>query len=199
MAGTFLEPAFHDAVQESQRTFRAALKAMSEPGLIQSLGNAPALGILQPATYALCLTLFDGDTPVWLAPAFDTPQVRANLAFHCACPIVDEREQAAFSVIGEEELNDLAAFDQGSDRDPDRSCTLVAQLQHLERGAPTRWQGPGIAAERIVRLPVPDGYWQQRKAAHAFPRGLDVFFTAGRMLVGLPRSTRVLHSMQEVL
>lgn len=199
MTSVFLEPAFHDAVEESQHTFRAALKAMSEPGLIQSLDNAPALDSLAPATYALCLTLFDGDTPVWLAPAFDTPRIRANLAFHCACPIVDEREQAVFSVMGEAELNDLAFFDRGSDRDPDRSCTLVAQLPNLEHGASTRWQGPGIAAERIVRLPVPDGYWQQRKAAHAFPRGLDVFFTAGRMLIGLPRSTRVLHSIQEVL
>ena len=35
--------------------------------------------------------------PLWLAPGLDSPMLRANLAFHCGCPIVAEREQALFA------------------------------------------------------------------------------------------------------
>jgi alpha-D-ribose 1-methylphosphonate 5-triphosphate synthase subunit PhnH len=191
MAQTLLVPAFGDAVHETQQTFRAALKALSEPGLIQSLQDAPALDTLAPATYALCLSLLDNDTPVWLAPPFDTPVVRANLAFHCACPFVNAREAAQFALLTEAELHDLAAFDCGSDRDPDQSCSLLVQLPSLDQGAATTWHGPGIEQERMVRLPIGAGYWQQRQARHAFPRGLDLFFTHGQSLMGLPRSTHV--------
>ena len=87
MNAHLLQPAFVDPVLDAQRGFRAALKALAEPGLIQHLPSAPRLDGLAPATYALCLALLDGDTPVWLAPSFDTPLIRANLAFHCGCPL----------------------------------------------------------------------------------------------------------------
>src|SRR3546814_11267021 len=108
----------------TQGVFRLALSAMSEPGTLQQVDHAVVLDRLAPATYALCLTLFDADTPVWLAPSLDTPVLRANLAFHCACPIVQAREDAEFAVLTAAELADLAGFNAGSDRDPDISCTL---------------------------------------------------------------------------
>jgi alpha-D-ribose 1-methylphosphonate 5-triphosphate synthase subunit PhnH len=46
-------------------------------------------------------------------------------------------------------------------------------------------------------LPLTDGFWREREAHNDFPRGLDVFFLAGNDLLGLPRSTRVAHNVQE--
>lgn len=198
MQDSMLQPAMPDAVMGTQKVFRLALSAMAEPGTMQHVDHVPQLGGLAPATYALCLTLFDADTPVWLAPSLDTPTLRANLSFHCACPVVQAREDAAFAVLTASELDDVSGFNPGTDRDPDLSCTLLVQLDSLEEGAPTSWRGPGILESRLLRLPVPAGFWLRRRQ-HAFPQGLDVFFTVGRELVGLPRSTRVQPAVQGVI
>lgn len=197
MSADLLHAAFDDQVLDSQQVFRAALKALAEPGLVQSLMPPHALEPLAPATYSLCLSLLDGDTRLWLAPAFDTPTVRANLAFHCGCPIVAERASADFALLGTEELADLSGFCAGSERFPDQSCTLLIQLDALEGGAALNWSGPGILGQREVSVPVPAALWQQRGARNDFPRGLDLFFTAGQSLVGLPRSTRIALSTEE--
>ncbi|NWB98619.1 phosphonate C-P lyase system protein PhnH [Pseudomonas gingeri] len=193
-----LQPAFVDPVLDAQRGFRAALKALAEPGLAQSLSTAPSLEGLAPATYALCLALLDMETPLWLAPAFDTPLIRANLAFHCGCPLTTRREEAAFALLGAEDLLDLSGFDHGNDRYPDQSCTLLVQLPALDAGRELSWRGPGIENTRRISLPLPPGFWLERQRREAFPRGLDLLFGAGQQLIGLPRSTRVAHIAEEL-
>ncbi|MNE53520.1 Alpha-D-ribose 1-methylphosphonate 5-triphosphate synthase subunit PhnH [compost metagenome] len=191
MSAQLLQPAFADPVLDAQRGFRAALKALAGPGLIQTLHASPSLEGLAPATYALCLALLDVDTPLWLAPSFDTPLIRANLAFHCGCPLTAKREDARFALLAAEDLLDLSGFDTGNDRYPDQSCTLLIQLPSLDGGAGMVWRGPGIESEHNVALPLADSFWRERELRNEFPRGLDLFFTAGSDLIGLPRSTRI--------
>lgn len=191
MSAQLLQPAFAEPVLDAQRGFRAALKALAGPGLIQTLQATPSLEGLAPATYALCLALLDVDTPLWLAPSFDTPLIRANLAFHCGCPLTTHREDARFALLAADDLLDLSGFDHGNDRYPDQSCTLLVQLPSLDGGAGLCWRGPGIESEHAVALPLADGFWHERERRNEFPRGLDVFFAAGHELIGLPRSTRI--------
>lgn len=194
MNATLLQPAFADPVLDAQRSFRAALKALAGPGIAQTLEPAqqpPALPGLDSATHALCLALLDLDTPLWLAPAFDTPVIRANLSFHCGCPIVSERQHARFALLDASDAHDLSGFDIGNDRYPDQSCTLLMQLPDLHGGARLDWMGPGIEYANSVDLPMPARFWTERAARSPFPRGLDVFFFAGSRMIGLPRSTRV--------
>lgn len=193
-----LQAAFADPVLDAQKCFRAALKALSEPGTRQPLVSVAAIEPLQPASYALCLSLLDNDTPLWLAPAFDTPAIRANLAFHCGCPIVETREDAMFALLDAAALDDLSGFYAGSERYPDQSCTLLIQLEHLDRGPAVSWQGPGIDGSRLVGLPLKPAFWQQRAARNDFPRGLDALFCADGEVLGLPRSTRIGDSLKEV-
>jgi alpha-D-ribose 1-methylphosphonate 5-triphosphate synthase subunit PhnH len=191
MSAQLLQPAFTDPVLDAQRGFRAALKALAGPGLIQTLHATPSLEGLAPATYALCLALLDVDTPLWLAPSFDTPLIRANLAFHCGCPLTVKREDARFALLTAEDLLDLSGFDHGNDRYPDQSCTLLVQLPSLDGGAGLKWRGPGIETEHSVNLPIAEGFWREREQRNEFPRGLDLLFAAGLDLIGLPRSTRI--------
>ncbi len=197
VAGQLLVGGFDDGVTQSQRVFRLALSAMSEPGTVHSVPSPPELEGLHCATYALCLTLLDSATPVWISPLLDTPALRANLAFHCATPFASCREQAQFALLGEADLHDVSGFDPGTDRDPDQSCTIIAQLSALSGGQPGVWRGPGIDGQRKVALPVPKSLFLERKAGRAFPRGLDFIFTAGDSLIALPRSTRVICPIEE--
>jgi alpha-D-ribose 1-methylphosphonate 5-triphosphate synthase subunit PhnH len=200
MNAALLQPAFADPVLDAQRSFRAALKALAGPGVVHTLQAAqrpPALTGLDAASHALCLALLDIDTPLWLSPAFDTPAIRANLAFHCGCPIVTERQHARFALLDGSQLDDLGGFDLGNDRYPDQSCTLLIQLPSLGGGPSLSWSGPGIESENRVALPLASGFWLEREAHNDFPRGLDVFFLAGNDLLGLPRSTRVAQIVQE--
>ncbi|WP_449432456.1 phosphonate C-P lyase system protein PhnH [Pseudomonas putida] len=194
MSATLLQPAFADPVLDAQRSFRAALKALAGPGVAQPLSPSqvpPQLEGLASASHALCLALLDIDTPLWLAPAFDTPAIRANLAFHCGCPIVSDRRSARFALLDDSQLHDLSGFDTGNERYPDQSCTLLIQLPSLHGGQQLAWRGPGIETRNQVSLPLPDGFWQARASCNDFPRGIDVFFVAGSELIGLPRSTQV--------
>jgi alpha-D-ribose 1-methylphosphonate 5-triphosphate synthase subunit PhnH len=194
MNAILLQPAFKDPVLDAQRSFRAALDALARPGVVQTLMPAqlpPALHGLDSATHALCLALLDLDTPLWLAPAFDTPAIRANLAFHCGCPLVSERRDARFALLDGTDAEDLSGFDAGNDRYPDQSCTLLVQLSDLNGGPRLHCSGPGVEQTICTDLPVPERFWGQRAARNEFPRGLDVFFLAGSRIIGLPRSTRV--------
>ena len=76
-------------MRDSQQVFRLVLAAMSEPGSVHDIEvdmTPPAR--LDPATAAVCLTLLDFETPVWLDAAADSDETRAWLRFHCGCPLV---------------------------------------------------------------------------------------------------------------
>ncbi len=189
MNAPVLVPAFADPVLHAQMSFRAALKVMSEPGVVERVDYADALDSMHPATFCLALTLFDDDTKVWLSPSLDTPAVRANLAFHCACPVVADPAEADLAVIGAQDVAYLAQFRTGTDRDPEMSCTVIIQLASLTEGAPVVLRGPGIESERDIAVPLCEQFWQLRNELTQFPRGLDFFMASQREIMALPRST----------
>ena len=92
-----IHAAFSSPVHDTQQCFRAALGALAEPGHICYIPALPctAPSGLPAGLYALCLTLFDTDTPVWLSPRFRHPAIQTNLAFHTGCPFTDDRATAA--------------------------------------------------------------------------------------------------------
>jgi len=189
MNAPVLVPAFEDPVLNAQTSFRAALKAMSEPGIVTQLDFADALEQMHPATFSLALTLFDDETKVWLSPTMDTPAIRANLAFHCACPVVDESQQADLAIIAADDVDCLNQLRTGTDRDPELSCTVIIQLDSLQGGRSVVLKGPGIESEREIAPPLNDAFWASREQVNEFPRGLDFFMTSQRQLMALPRST----------
>lgn len=182
-----------DPVLDSQAVFRAVLTAMARPGRVVDV-PAP-LDVPPPlptAAAALCLTMVDFETPVWLdAPL---PDVAAYLRFHCGAEIVENPGAARVAVVTHPlRMPPLAAFDAGSHEYPDRSATLVIAVETLETGTGHRLTGPGIDGEVRLRAGgLPDRFWPEWQANHAcFPRGVDVLLAAGPWIAGLPRSTRV--------
>ncbi|ARU89210.1 phosphonate C-P lyase system protein PhnH [Pseudomonas sp. M30-35] len=190
-------------VLKVRASFSLARQAMAAPGQIQRADEWMYVqSPLDEATFALCVALLDVDSQVWLGPSLDTPGLRMALAIHCGCTFVELRQAARFALLGVAELDNLADFDNGLDACPGRACTLIVQLDNLAAGPELRWRGPGIKQVqrngvidvRRVRLPLAETFWEQRSARNNFPQGLDIYFSAGRQLLALPRSTHVFAS-----
>jgi alpha-D-ribose 1-methylphosphonate 5-triphosphate synthase subunit PhnH len=189
---TELKPGLSDPVHDSQRLFRSLLTALAHPGRPVELAGAPeGPQPLDPATTAAALTLLDLDTPLWIDWIADTPQLRAYLKFHCGCPIVERSLTAAFGLVTDpENMPRLALFAQGLDQYPDRAATLLLQLPGLEGGPAVTLRGPGIRDSiEIAPDGLPGWFWNDwRLNAAQFPLGVDIFFTCGETVIGLPRS-----------
>ncbi|MDP1748535.1 MAG: phosphonate C-P lyase system protein PhnH [Reyranella sp.] len=185
---------FVDPPHESQRVFRGVLEAFAHPGRIVTVVDAPQppRGLYR-ATAAFLLTLADRDTPLWLAPEFDTPEVGDFIRFHTGAPIVGGRAEAAFAVQAHDQLLLFDTFSIGTDTYPDRSATLVVEVPALGAGPARTWRGPGIDGQASVAVAGLDHvFWNDWAANHSlFPCGVDVVFAAGSQLLALPRGITV--------
>ncbi|GAB4367878.1 MAG: phosphonate C-P lyase system protein PhnH [Kiloniellaceae bacterium] len=187
-----LKPGFADPVHGAQRLFRGLLTALAHPGRAVEISD-PVEGPvpLDPATTAAALTLLDYDTPLWIDWIADTPPLRAYLKFHCGCPIVARSQDAAFALVTDPaNMPRLALFAQGVDQYPDRAATLLLQVPALTGGPAVTLSGPGIKdSARVAPAGLPDWFWNDwRLNAAQFPLGVDIFFTCGTTVIGLPRS-----------
>ena len=187
---------FADKVRSAQSTFRAVMDAMARPGTVQRIAawlDAPPP--LTAATAAIALTLFDHDTTIWLDGAFaGSPHVARWLRFHTSAPITTEARFATYALIGDPlALPDLDGFALGTDEYPDRSTTLILQLETLTKGPTLHLTGPGIKDSAILQatgLPT-DLAAQRAQNQKIFPRGVDFLLVAGDGVAALPRTTRV--------
>jgi alpha-D-ribose 1-methylphosphonate 5-triphosphate synthase subunit PhnH len=181
---------FSDPTLNAQATFRCLLEGIAHPGRIVTVPGGlpvPPAPLLPPA-YASALTLLDFETPLWLDPALATPAVIDSLRLQCGCPIV-EASKASFALLAGTG-GPLAAFDPGTPEYPDRSATLIWQVERLEAGRGVRLSGPGIrTGTRLHVEGVPADFWAQFATNHQqFPLGVDVVFVTDDRLAALPRS-----------
>lgn len=186
---------FADPTLDSQAVFRAVLTALARPGQVVAadVSESPPPPLM-PATAAIGLTLFDLSTPVWVAPDLASPSATEYLAFHTGCTLAPAPEAAAFAILaGDDILDDLPRFALGTPEYPDRSSTLIVQVETLTAGHGLRLTGPGIEHEhRLSVTGVASGFWDfVRRNAQLFPLGVDFILVAGDRLACLPRTTRV--------
>ena len=196
MRQAHIDGGFAAPVLDAQATFRAVMDALAQPGTVQALDCAarpPAP--LSPTAAAIALTLCDHDTPIWLDPALRAGEaVAAWLGFHCGAPLAHTPAEAHFAFAAEPAaLIALDNFAQGSQDYPDRSTTLILQVDSLDAGEPLTLEGPGIeTAARIAPSPLPRHFaeqWRQNNAR--FPRGVDLVLAAPGRIAGLTRTTRI--------
>jgi alpha-D-ribose 1-methylphosphonate 5-triphosphate synthase subunit PhnH len=191
-----LPAGFADKVLSAQSTFRSVMDAMARPGSVHRI--AVAVGTPAPmmrGTAAVALTLFDHDTPVWLDPAMsETSNVTKWLKFHTGAPVVAESSVCHFALIGDAQaLPALDRFAFGSNEYPDRSTTLILQVESLTQGVACELRGPGIDGVASLTATIRPADLFERLAVNAalFPRGIDVVLVADDAIVALPRTTRI--------
>jgi alpha-D-ribose 1-methylphosphonate 5-triphosphate synthase subunit PhnH len=195
---TFAElPAgFADKVLSAQSTFRSVMSAMARPGSVQPIAvSVGAPDGMMRGTAAVALTLFDHDTPIWLDGAMAaTSEVARWLKFHTSGPVVGDASIASFALIGDaKNLPALDRFAFGSNEYPDRSTTLIVQVESLSQGAAYELRGPGIDGTAILQATIQPRDLFARLAINAalFPRGIDVVLVDDASIVAIPRTTRI--------
>jgi alpha-D-ribose 1-methylphosphonate 5-triphosphate synthase subunit PhnH len=191
-----LPAGFADKVLSAQSTFRSVMDAMARPGSVQRIAAAAGTpsSVMRGAA-AIALTLFDHDTPVWLDPMMsETLDVAKWLKFHTGAPVVRDSSICSFALIGDAKaLPALDRFAFGSNEYPDRSTTLILQVDSLTQGPSFELRGPGIDGTAILQATIQPHDLFERLAINAalFPRGIDVVLVHDDSIVAIPRSTRL--------
>ena len=191
-----LPAGFAGKVLSAQATFRSVMDAMARPGSVQrvtAVSGAPAA--MMRGTAAIALTLFDHDTPVWLDPLLsETSDVGKWLKFHTSAPVIAGSSICSFAVIGDARaLPALDRFAFGTNEYPDRSTTVILQVESLTQGTVFELRGPGIDGTAMLRATLQPADLFERLAINAtmFPRGIDVVLVADDAVVAIPRTTRL--------
>jgi alpha-D-ribose 1-methylphosphonate 5-triphosphate synthase subunit PhnH len=188
MNAVTLDPAF-----VSQAAFRAAMDCFARPGDIRTL-SAAAPSPLAPASAALIACLADYETPVWLDDTLaGAPAVAEWIRFQTGAPICAEPGVCAFALIGDSAaMPAFTDFAQGSEEYPDRSATVIVQVDRFA-GDGFDLQGPGIKGTRHISAePLPVDFAARLRANRdLFPRGIDLILVAADKVLALPRSVRL--------
>lgn len=159
---------------------------MARPGRIFAVMGAEPPAPISVAAGVALLTLTDATTPLHLAGAADCEALRGWVGFHSGAPLV-AADQAQFALGTWDALQPLSRFRIREPSYPDRSATLIVELNRLEaQGA--RLTGPGIETEARLSLPETAAFRANRAL---FPLGFDCILTCGARLAALPRSTNV--------
>lgn len=192
-----LAPAFAEPVLDAQSVFRAVMNAMARPGRVQPLAcELVAPWPLSASAASVALALFDYETPVWLdRPLSEADDVVRWLRFHTGAPITGDSRAAAFAVIADAaNVPDFNTFALGTPDYPDRSTTLILQVDNLSDGETLQLAGPGIDGTHAFKgRQFPDNLAGRLTANHSlFPRGIDLLFATENSVAAIPRSTHVL-------
>ena len=191
-----LPPAFADKVLSAQSTFRSVMDAMARPGSVQRIvPMAGAPGPMMRGTAAIALTLFDHDTPLWLdARMVESSDLVKWLKFHTGAPVVRDCSIASFALISDgTALPPLDRFALGTSEYPDRSTTVIIQVDSLATGRSFELHGPGIDGVATLQASIkPFDLFERLRVNEAlFPRGIDVVLVADDAAIAIPRTTRV--------
>ena len=102
-------------------------------------------------------------------------------------------EAATFAVIADPlAMPSFSAFALGNHDYPDRSVTLLVQVERFGDGEAMRLSGPGLARPRdFSATPLPGDFIARLHVNRAlFPRGVDIILASDDGVAALPRSVR---------
>ncbi|MGE0698447.1 MAG: phosphonate C-P lyase system protein PhnH [Hyphomicrobiaceae bacterium] len=189
-------PGLHDPVDDAQRIFRAAMNALARPGRVHHLVDLPSPPPpFNKVACALILALADHETQVWLDEPFARDgAAEAHIRFHTGARIVRDPAASTFAIVSDpRRMAPMSTFSKGSLQYPDRSTTVIVQLESLHEGPGLTLRGPGIeTSTRLAAAPLPTWFRTAMAENRAlFPCGIDVLLASTTSLAGLPRTTAI--------
>jgi alpha-D-ribose 1-methylphosphonate 5-triphosphate synthase subunit PhnH len=119
----------------------------------------------------------------------DCAELRGWVAFHTGAPLAS-RAECQFALGRWGDLTPLDGYAIGTSEYPDRSATLIVEVETLAATGLTAsvLTGPGIRDSARLCLPEKAAFQANHRL---FPLGLDFLLTCGNRLAALPRSTQI--------
>jgi alpha-D-ribose 1-methylphosphonate 5-triphosphate synthase subunit PhnH len=191
-----LAPAFDDPALASQAVFRTVMEAIARPGLPRPLPSGLAVPPpLSKTAAAVALTLLDYETPFWLDQGLAAAcEVAPWFTFHTGAPQAADSARATFAFVSDPaKMPAFDAFSPGCLEYPDRSTTLVVQVESFGHGDALKLSGSGIPGTRnFSAQPLPPDFRARLIAnREMFPRGVDLILVSEDAVAALPRSIRI--------
>ena len=179
------------SAQKQANIFRSVLTAMSYPGRIVDFKidtQTPPVG-LSSEMAAVLLMLCDFQTPIWMKTK--TPEIEKFLKFYTGAPITTKKAEATFAIVhSSDTFSSLSEFAQGTHEYPDRSTTVLLQVEQLIDIGNIELTGPGIATKTNFNAGnLAPTFWNDVIANHPnYPLGIDLIFVAKNRIAAIPRS-----------
>jgi alpha-D-ribose 1-methylphosphonate 5-triphosphate synthase subunit PhnH len=189
-----IEASSLSSAHDQAKIFRMVLEAMSHPGRIVEFKTPPLkppLG-LSAEMASLVFTLCDFQTPIWMTSK--TAEIEKFIKFHTGAAFADAASTATFIVADtKDKLSPFEDFAQGTHEYPDRSSTLLIQVEAITNSGSVALMGPGIAGQTFLNVKKLDTmFWEGLNDNHAqYPLGVDVIFVTQGKIAAIPRSTHI--------
>lgn len=176
-------PAHTETEAANRNTFLALMWALSYPGRIYTLTDAPSRSFVSIAS-----ALLDLET------SFYTPDPALEMTLRQTTARPATIATAAYIFFSSVTESDLTLFEQASVGDmlfPDKAATLILGCT-FGSGPLLALSGPGVNDIATVHVSgLPPGFWALRERMRRYPLGWDIFLVAGADLIGIPRSSAV--------
>ena len=186
-------PGFSNPILDSQAVYSTLMSAMSEPAKVFELNKyCDGPQGLYPTTAAIALTLFDNDTKIFHTSSLDDAQDWVR--FHCSAPSTQQEHNADYAIVSKaSHVLDFSKLAIGTPEYPERSTTLIFEVESLEDGACFEARGPGI--ENIHLFSVKGIHEECEEVVtnnHGlFLQGLDCILVSSTSILCLPRTTKL--------
>ncbi|QIB74262.1 phosphonate C-P lyase system protein PhnH [Halogeometricum borinquense] len=177
-----------DPVHDTQATFRALVDATSRPGTVEQIPTTSARDAIVSTLVDHEVSLYGGDET--LRTALKRESRLDDAPF----------EEADVLVVDGHTDGRVIDAKRGTLKEPSEGATLIYEVDSVggdaeaaEAGLTLTLSGPGIPGNRTVAVSgVPaDEIAAINDAQSTYPRGVDVYLTAGKKVVSLPRSANV--------
>lgn len=181
-----------DEVFDSQKVFRKALEALSNPGRTLSIAEqSEKLYGEQPGLLALAMTLLDASVS-FCAP--DDAELTEQILLHThAAPVDAQEADFLFCTRAENLTACIEAAKCGTLADPHTGATILVRVPQ-EESVRVRLSGPGVdgALETEVPRDVLAAIRTRNAQAYEYPQGVDFFFLLpGDTILAIPRLVRM--------
>ena len=186
MTNSYFSGGFKNKSIDAANSFRTLMDLLAHPGKIVSLDLCTPPKPLSVSAGTILLTLCDSETPIYLTQNYAVNNVKDWITFHTGAGFVDQSE-ACFAFGSWNELLPLTNFPIGTPKYPDRSTTVIAEIETL-KNSKFLLSGPGIKEKTLLSVPDQKILSENQKL---FPLGLDFYFTRGSSLSAVSRSTKI--------
>lgn len=182
-------------IHSTQQAFRKILDSMSFPGKLNRLDQWMfEMPPLLSQTALVCQTLLDSEVTFVV---LENPEISKSIHAYTGSHVAEVSE-ADFLIIPinvaiEKIVQQLKKTKTGDLRDPQKSATILYEVESLAHGTCYELKGPGIKKTETIFTSIPEEVMAIRAEINAeYPLGIDfLFIDQDGNLLALPRTTKV--------